>query len=88
MNKCLKITITVDKLNGLLNEVIKAHARSMDLEGVARPEGPTKVIIIACGKKERVDSFVELLQKEAVQDVAIEPFRKDKDYRGVFRVIE
>ncbi len=88
MYKCLKITLTVESLNGFLNEVIKPHARSMDLEGVARSEGPMKVSIIVCGKKEKVDAFVELLQKEAVRDIEIEPFRKDKDYRGVFRVIE
>ena len=46
----------------------------MDLEGIARPEGETKVCIIACGKKEKVDAFVELLQKEAVKDIEIEPF--------------
>lgn len=88
MNKCLKITITVESLNGFLHEVIKPHARSMDLEGMVRPVGPVKAVIIACGKKERVDAFVELLQKEAFEDIEIEPYIKDKDYRGVFRVVE
>jgi acylphosphatase len=87
MNKCLKITITVEDIS-FLHEVIKPHARKMDLEGMVQPIGPVKAVIIACGKKEKVDSFVELLQKEAVKDMEIEPFIKDKDYRGVFRVIE
>ncbi len=88
MNKCLKITITVDDLNGFLHEVIKPHARRMDLEGVVQPIGPVQAKIIACGKKEKVDAFVDLLQKEVLKDIEIEPFSKDKDYRGVFRVVE
>ena len=88
MNKCVKITITVESLNGFLHDIIKPHARSMDLEGVVQPVGPVKARIIACGTKEKVDAFVDLLQKEALKDIEIEPFIKDKDYRGVFRVIE
>lgn len=87
MNKCVKITITVENI-AFLHNVIKPHARKMDIEGVAQPLGEVQAIIIACGKKERVDSFVELLQTEAVKELQIEPYSKDKDYRGVFRVIE
>ncbi len=88
MNKCLKITVTLDQVEGFLHSVIKRHARSCGLEGVVQSMGENQIRIIACGKKKNVDDFVDLLQKETVQDVAIEPFIKDKDYRGVFRVIE
>ena len=88
MNKCVKITVTVESLSEFLHEIIKPHARSMDLEGLVQPVGTVQARIIACGSKEKVDAFVELLQKEALMDIEIEPFIKDKDYRGVFRVIE
>lgn len=48
--------------------------------------------IIACGLKEQVDQFVDLVHKDAAQaginDINIEPFVKAKDYRGAFRIIE
>ncbi len=88
MNKCLKITVTVERMEGFLHTVVQRQARKCDLEGMVQPVGKEQIRIIVCGKKDKVDSFVELLQKEAIKDVEIEPFIKDKDYRGVFRVIE
>lgn len=86
MNKCLKITLTADQ-EGFSHSVVQRHARTCDLEGMVQPAGDSQIRIIVCGKKEKVDDFVELLQKEPIKDVAIEPFIKDKDYRGVFRVL-
>ena len=88
MNKCLKITVTVERMEGFLHTVVQRHARACGLEGMVQCVGDDQILIIACGKKEKVDSFVDLLQKESITDVEIEPFIKDKDYRGVFRVIE
>ncbi len=87
MNKCLKITVTVNKIEGFLHAVVQQQARKCDLEGVVQPVGEAQIRIIVCGKKDKVDAFVDLLQKEAITDLEIEPFIKDKDYRGVFRVI-
>lgn len=88
MNKCLKITLTVERMDGFLHTVVQPQARKWDLEGVVQPLNDSQVRIIVCGKKDNVDTFIDLLQKERIKDVEIEPFVKDKDYRGVFRVIE
>jgi acylphosphatase len=88
MNKCLKITLTVDHKESSLTSLVQAKARTCDLEGVVQSVNGSQLRIIVCGTKENVDAFIELLQKEPIQDVEIEPFVKDKDYRGVFRVIE
>ncbi len=88
MNKCLKITLTVDRMEGFLHTIVQSKARKCDLEGVVQPVNDSQIRIIVCGEKENVDTFVDLLQREAIKDVEIEPFVKDKDYRGVFRVIE
>lgn len=88
MNKCLKITLTVERMEGFLHAVVQPKARKCDLEGVVQPVSDSQIRIIICGSKDNVDAFVDLLQKEAIKDVEIEPFVKDKDYRGVFRVIE
>lgn len=92
MNKCVKIFLTaVAKADSLLDFVQK-HARKLSIEGSAIKAAPDKIKIIACGDKDDVDSFVDILHKEftklGVQDLEVEPFLKDKDYRGVFRVIE
>lgn len=92
MNKCLKITFSMKPKEGFLHAVIQQHARSYDLEGVVQALGPDKAKIIVCGDKEQVDLFVDALHKESakapINDIEIEPHVKDKDYRGVFRVIE
>ncbi len=92
MNKCLKITLTVEPKTEFLQDIVQKYARKFELEGLAQPVGGSKVKIIICGEKEHVDDFVDIIHKESpqadVQDIEIEPFLKDRDYRGVFRVIE
>jgi acylphosphatase len=84
--------LTVEVKEGFLQNVIQHHARGFDLEGIVQPVGNDKVKIVVCGEKEQVDSFIDTLHKESTQadihDIEIEPHVKDKDYRGVFRVIE
>lgn len=91
MYKCLRITLVGEPKQGFL-QVIQKHARKNALEGIAQMVGEEGVKIIVCGNKEYIDDFVDLLHKESVKhnidDIEIEPFLKDKDYRGVFRVIE
>ncbi|MBA3751445.1 acylphosphatase [Candidatus Dependentiae bacterium] len=92
MNKCLKILLTLDIKEGFLQSFIQHHARTYDLEGMAQLMGQDKLKIVVCGEKEQVDSFIDILHKEStnagIADIEIEPYIKDKDYRGVFRVIE
>ena len=51
-----------------------------------------KARIVVCGPKEKVDEFLDIVHKGTAkyvpEEVEIEAFVKDKDYRGVFRVIE
>lgn len=93
MSQCLHITFFLDGPKNFLHTVQK-HARSLGLEGIVQVmNGNGKSIkILACGKKDSIDDLVELLHKEAakdtLKDIEIEPFIKEKDFRGVFRVIE
>lgn len=93
MKKCLKITFGDQFPEGFLHGSVQAHARACSIEGIAQvitSEGHVK--IIACGDKQAVDTFLEHLHKEFekanIIDIEIEPFLKDKDYRGVFRIIQ
>ena len=92
MNKCVKMTFVIALKEGFLQNVVQKQARSLGIEGSAQVIAPHHIRIIACGAKEQVDSFVDALHKEeakySMKDIEVEPFLKDKDYRGVFRIIE
>ncbi len=92
MNKCLKITLTLDHKDGFLQNVIQQNARKFELEGVVQALSSDKIKIIVCGEKEQVDFFVDTIHKESVstpiKEIEIVPYSRDRDYRGVFRVIE
>lgn len=92
MNKCLKIMLIGEPKDGFLQKVVQKHARKLELEGVVQQIVKDLVKIIVCGKKDHVDSFIDLLHKEIdksnFHNIEIEPFLKNKDYRGVFRVVE
>ena len=94
MSQCLHITFFLDGSKKFLHTVIQKHARSLGLEGTVQViNGDGKSVkVLACGGRESIDDFVDLLHKEAardaIADIEIEPFMKEKDFRGVFRVIE
>ncbi|MCX5922686.1 MAG: acylphosphatase [Candidatus Dependentiae bacterium] len=92
MNKCLKIVFGIPIAKDFIHSVIQKSAKKCSLEGTAQIViTENKVKVIVCGPKESVDQFIDLLHKESkayLEDLEIEPFLKDRDYRGVFRVIE
>ena len=93
MNKCLRITFGGDAPDSFLTSFILKHARKLELEGTAqRVELGSQVRVVVCGDRANIDLFLDLLHKGtssfSPEDVEVEPFLKDRDYRGVFRVIE
>lgn len=92
MIKCIKVVLAVDYDEALVHDTIQKQARKLGLEGVVYAATPGELKIVACGLKEKIDEFLDFMHKEAakrkVEDIEVEPFIKDKDYRGVFRVIQ
>lgn len=91
MQKCVKIIFSVAFGKDLLVGILQKNARVLELEGSVLLLGQDQVKVIACGAKENVESFVDLIHKEAekykLEAIEVEPFLKDKDYRGIFRII-
>lgn len=91
MNKCLKINLIIQDAQGLLESFVQKNAKKYNIEGTAfLSENIIK--IIACGDSDKLDEFVDSLYK-GYKDVKpslieVEPFLKDKEYRGIFRIIE
>jgi acylphosphatase len=93
MHKCLKITFTANFPEGFLHEFVQKHAKDLGLEGTVQVVSVNqRVRIVVCGDKDKVDAFVDVLHKGTAKyipvDIEVEGFAKDKNYRGVFRVIE
>ncbi len=93
MNKCLKIIFSAGDLpKDFLPSFIQKNAKKLNLEGTVQIVDRDKVKIVACGAKEAIDKFLDVLHKGSstvhLEDIEVEPFIRDKDYRNVFRVIE
>jgi acylphosphatase len=92
MSQCLRIVLTMNLPEDFLHNFIKKSARQLDLEGTVQLESDNTIRIIACGSKQSIESFLDALHaqgaKHFLDAVEVEPFIKDRDFRGVFRVIE
>ena len=92
MDRCLKITFSTNKSKDFLDSVIKKSARDLGIEGTVQALSSESVNIVACSSKETLEDFLDVLHKEAanglMHDIVIQPFLKNKDYRGVFRIID
>jgi acylphosphatase len=91
MDQNLLITLTVGLARKFLDEFVKKYANSFGLEGSARLAFGNKVKIIVCGDSEKVDDFIGLLyqnfEKYKIEDISVESYFRERDYRGIFRVI-
>lgn len=92
MKKCLKIIFSAPISEDFLQSILKT-ARFLEVEGTAQVMPPENTVrIIACGLKENVDNLLDMIHKEIaklhINSIQVEPFIKEKDYRGVFRIIE
>ena len=93
MSQCFRMTFVINNQSkDAFAEIIKKEAHKLDIEGVAQIVGQGHLRVVACGIKESIEQFLDLLYKEmALQEcnnLEVETFLKDKDYRGIFRVIE
>ncbi|MCK5632304.1 acylphosphatase [bacterium] len=92
MSLCIKITCDVAKQDGFLRKFILKLAQKIGVEGIGQVVEGNNIRIIVCGQKELVDDFIDGVHagssKYEIDNIALEPFIRGRDYRGVFRVIE
>jgi acylphosphatase len=91
MNQCVKITLVVKASRDLLSNMIKKNAERLSIEGIGNVEGRGTIKIIAHGAHDSIDEFIDILylgyKGARPSIIEVEPFLKNKDYRGIFRVI-
>lgn len=89
--KCVRIACTCKPTKAFADDVQK-FATKLELEGVYQVVDPTHVRIVAIGVKEKIDLFIDVLYKLGSRmkpfAIEVEPFVKDKDYRGIFRILQ
>jgi hypothetical protein len=75
-----------------LQKILHNCTKKVLVEGVAQLFLGNNIRIIVCGSVENVDAFIDMMYHELIkvniEEPVIEPFLKDKDYRGVFRIIQ
>lgn len=90
MIKCVRIVCRCTHSPRMIDAVQK-YAQKLSLEGILQIVDGAMFVITANGMKESIDTFIDGLYKIGSVthpfSLEIEPFLKDKDYRGVFRVI-
>lgn len=92
MAQCLRIRFLCKVSDAFLQNCIQKNAKKLDLEGTAQIDD-NAILIVVCGSKDSINQFVDVLHNEintklAAESIEIEPFIKEKDYRGVFRIIQ
>lgn len=92
MNKCIRFVIEGALPKDFLASHVLKQARHHHLEGIAQQLSENSVRILACGNADDLDNFLDELHRElhdlSVAPFDIIPFLKDRDFRGVFRIIE
>ncbi len=91
MKKCLKITIH-GKIQGVSYcTFVQKHAQKLGVEGTIKKTDEGGFLLYVCGAHDALEGLIDQLYKETStirpQDVIIEPFVSEKDFRGAFRVI-
>lgn len=92
MNQCMRITCMTAANRHDLHEFVQKYAGQFGLEGLVQPLTDQAVRVVVCGSHDAIEDFMDILHhgiiEQMLQRFEIEPFLKDRDYRGVFRVIE
>ncbi len=91
MNQCVCITLVVNTSLIPFRGFIQKSAQKLAIEGIGNVLAPHTIKIVVHGAHDAIDEFIDVLYTgcDGIRpaSVAVEPFVKDRDYRGVFRII-
>lgn len=91
MKRCLKMLVNVQTWQSDWGSKIQKEAQNFEIEGMMQAVDENELRIMICGESEKLDEFVDYLydffSSVEGQISELEPFIKERDYRGIFRVI-
>ncbi len=92
MKKCIKIQFYTTKPQDFLKHVLPHGIKNFKVEGFAQALDVKTVQIFICAEQEELDKVLDLIYENidryTLENIEVEPFLKDRDFRGVFRVVE
>ena len=92
MKRCLKMLINSNNWQTLWSDQIQLKAKELEIEGLMQATSDSQLRIMVCGQDAKLDDFMDYLYdflptiNASLND--LEPFIKDREFRGIFRVIE
>ena len=91
MKKCVKIHLEGSNLDAAFRLFVQKKATALQIEGTVRNDNEQLAIIHAQGESDNLDKLIDQLYKgtaeSSIDNVSVEPFVSDSDFRGVFRII-
>lgn len=91
MSQCIRMSFSVPDVDVLLlRSFIKDKAPLLFVEGALHILAEHTIRVVVCGQLENINRFVDALLKTVDQNydnLHMEPFLKNRDYRGKFRVL-
>lgn len=92
MKQCLRLTIFGTVQGVKFRSFIQQQAQALGIEGTVQNAEDGTVLVFACGVSEHLDQFIDMLYKgcpgATVDNVVAEPMMRERDFRGVFRILE
>lgn len=92
MKKCIKVQFSAKNPQEFLKHVMPTGIKNYKVEGFAQVVDSQKVQIFMCAEQQELDNFLDLIYENIdryiLENIEVEPFLKDRDFRGVFRVVE
>ncbi|MBT3828069.1 hypothetical protein HOL34_03775 [bacterium] len=91
MKKCLSLEFFMEAFPAGFDKKLLRKARLLEVEGYLRVKHDGQTRLELYGDKDQVDCFVVfvegLLDEQTLNTFMVEPHTKNRDFRGVFRVI-
>lgn len=91
MKRCLKMLVKIKNWQSDWSLQVQEHAKKLEIEGLMQILDEQQLRIMVCGESEKIDDFMDFLYDFFItinaQIGEVEPFIKERDYRGTFRVI-
>lgn len=91
MKRCLKMLVSLENWQSEWGLKIQKQAQKLAIEGMMQAVDENHLRIMVCGEGEKLDEFMDYLDdfflKVDARISELEPFIKERDYRGIFRVI-
>ncbi|HJZ22839.1 MAG TPA: hypothetical protein VJ201_00115 [Candidatus Babeliales bacterium] len=92
VKQCLKITFYMPDDDSFLDDLVKKYARRLELEGVAQLIAPRQAEVVACGNPEAIELLIDAIYKGSSlgkpDSIEVEPFVREYNFRGVFRMLD